>query len=110
MSKKKDAVLWICITYRDTVAARRRVLKAADALFRKADVTSRGDFSDEDVIAMVKTAVKQAERRKTFTAAEIREARERRATVEITAKNDGSAPHIRILWPDGEVSEGELAE
>lgn len=61
MSRKiKEAVVWIRITYRDTVAAKARVLKAADALFRKADVVSRGDFTEEEVIAMVKAALEKA--------------------------------------------------
>lgn len=59
-TKKKQAVVWFRFKFRDTPAARMQVQRAADKLFRLACVTERGQYTEEEVVRMVKAAIEKA--------------------------------------------------
>ena len=62
MSKRKPttATSWFRFKFADTPAGRMQIQRAADKLFRLACVTERGQYTEEDVVRMVATALEQA--------------------------------------------------
>lgn len=102
MSKKKTTFVWMRFEVVDTPKALAEFHRAADKLFGSRCVESRGQYTDEDVIRMVKDAVHWARRlgHLTFSERDLQKAREAGATVCVEHSNsDTTPPRVEITWP-----------
>lgn len=61
MTKKKTKIVWLRFEVADTTKAQAEFQRAADRLFDTRSVESRGQFSEEEVVGMVKEALLSAQ-------------------------------------------------
>ena len=99
--KRKETEIWFRFKFRDTPAGRMQIQRAADKLFRLACVTERGQYTEEEVVGMVKEALKEAHCRGqlVFTRADLNAALRSGATIETESSTDGIA-RVKIIWPE----------
>lgn len=100
--KPKTATIWFRFTFLDTAPARARVMRAADKLFAVSGVEDRRTYSEEDVVRMVKEALKEARCRGqlVFTHADLDAAMRDGATIETESDNIGGMARVKIIWPE----------
>lgn len=100
--KPKTATIWFRFKFADTDANRMQVQRAADKLFRLACVSERRTYTEEEVVGMVKEALKEARCRGqlTFTHADLDAAMQDGATICVTDINTDLLPRVKIIWPE----------
>jgi hypothetical protein len=60
VSKRKTKHIWLRFEVEDTPKALSEFQRAADRLFKARSVEARGQFTEEEVVGMVKAAIEQA--------------------------------------------------
>lgn len=101
--KPKPATIWFRFKFEDTDLNRMRVQQAADKLFRLPAMIDRRQYTTEDVLAMVKAAIRytRAHGQMIYSSADLEAIRADGATIEITSTNtDTTPPRVRITWPE----------
>lgn len=100
--KPKTATIWFRFKFADTDANRIRVQQAADRIFRLPAVIERRTHTEEEVVGMVKAALRIARCRgqMVFTRAELDAAMQDGAAVHVTGINGDILPRVKITWPE----------